>query len=81
MMTGGWSQRDAGDEGPSWAREAQKAHLAVLLPHLCVLPAEHLGIKVAIAFCGDGLRVGLAADLDAMVVDEGYVFGDEGVVA
>ena len=69
-----------GRRGPLGAQRALKAHLAVLLPHLCVLPAEHLGIKVAIAFCGDGLRVGLAADLDALVVDEGDVFGDEGVI-
>ena len=45
-----------------------------------MLSAEHLGIEVAIAFCGDSLRVRLAADLDALVVEKGDVFRDEGVI-
>ena len=63
--------------GRNWS---PKAHLAVLLPHLRMLPTENLGIEVAIALCWDSLRVGLAADLDALVVDERDVFGDERVV-
>ena len=45
-----------------------------------MLPAENLGVEVAIAFCWDSLRVGLAADLDALLVDERDVFGDKRVV-
>ena len=45
-----------------------------------MLPAENLGVEVAIALCWDRLRVGLAADLDALVVDERDVFGDKRVV-
>lgn len=55
-------------------------HLPTVLPHFCVLPAEHLGVKVAIALLGDGLRVRLAADLDALVGSKGDVFRDESVV-
>ena len=63
-----------------WRRRGQATHLSIVLPNLCVLPAEHLGVEEAISFCGDGLCVGLAADLDALVADEGDVLGDERVV-
>ena len=45
-----------------------------------MLPAENLGVEVPIALCGDGLCVCLAADLDALAIGEGNVFGNEGVV-
>ena len=46
----------------------------------CCLLRTWQAIEVAIAFCWDSLRVGLAADLDVLLVDERYVFGDKGVV-
>ena len=58
----------------SWGR---KTHLAIILPYFCVLPAEDFGVEVAIALCWGSLRVGLAADLDGLVVDERDVFWDE----
>ena len=36
--------------------------------------------RIAIKLCRESLYVGLAANLDALVVDERDVFGDEGVV-
>lgn len=45
-----------------------------------MLSTQHLGIEVAIPFCGDGLCVCLTADLDALAIGEGNVFGNEGVV-
>ena len=61
----------------SWGR---KTHLAIILPYFCVLPAEDFGVEVAIALCWDGLCVGLAADLNALVGDKGYMLGNERVV-
>lgn len=45
-----------------------------------MLSTEHLGIEESIAFCGDGLRIGLSSDLDALVVDERYMFRYERVI-
>ena len=36
--------------------------------------------RIAIKLCRESLYVGLAANLDALVVDERDVFGDEGAV-
>ena len=45
-----------------------------------MLPAENLGVEVAITLCWDSLRVGLAADLDALAIDKGDVFGHERII-
>lgn len=55
-------------------------YFRILLPHLCMLTRKDLGVKVPIAFSRDSLGVCLAANLDALTVDEADVFGYERVV-
>jgi hypothetical protein len=45
-------------------------HLAVLLPYLCVLSTQNLGVKVAVILGRDCVCIGLAANFDAPIVCE-----------
>lgn len=62
-------------------RTEQTSYLVILLPDLCVLATEDLGVKVAIALAGNSLRVCLAANFDAIATGrEADHLWDEGII-
>lgn len=55
-------------------------HLACLLPHLGVLPAEDPGVEITVALVRGGLRIGPPAYLDALPSLEGDPPGSERII-
>ena len=45
-----------------------------------MLSAKHLGVKVTVSLCGDGLDVGLSTDFDMLVVLKEDVLWYKGIV-
>ena len=55
-------------------------HLSILLPDLRMLSTKNFGIKVAVSFGGNCLRVCLSTDLYALIIDEGYMLRNKRIV-